>query len=257
MHDYKFWIVVVKKGQDDLALNFIKSCREIKKCFGDGSLNLVIKDSSKTQSSGLDHCLSQNVDWVTYLSAPDVGIYQAFNQALSYVYSLHAKGFIVFAGLDDLLFASGFAEIYQRYQRFADAPDCIFFPYIAGNRLVKSDVSEFLGRIDIGKMFPGHSISMFIKTDLHAEIGPYAEEFQIAGDSEFFSRLRNFRLSNKCELGTGVSISGYFGVDGISNTNSSILVAELFLINKKVNSWVISCIVFFLRKLKNVKKIFG
>ena len=177
-------------------------------------------------------------------SENDFGVYDAINRAIK----LSSTDYYVVIGSDDYFYPNAINAFSNAIS--GDNYDIITAKLKFGSTIrgVKGGSSLF------NKQFSyvsAHSVSTLFKKELHEHVGLYSKQYPIAADQDFILKAVKFGAKIiKIE-----AVVGRFTLGGVSSTDSMGCLTESLRIQIKYESKALSLIIFFLKIIKNYKKL--
>lgn len=219
-------------------------CQSINSISGD-NFDWVIVDGQSTDNTV--STLRANSDKITgIISEPDFGIYDALNKGIK---ACKTPYYLVI-GADDTLnndVISNFDNVIENTDEDFD---------IVTSKIVVEDsiVDVKAGGTWLHKQssyVSSHAVGTIFKKQLHEVYGYYSKSYPIAADQLFILTV--------CKAGAKVfkspHISGNFSKDGVSSQDVLGTLTESFRIQMKFENKFTQILIFFLKLLKNFKRI--
>jgi len=177
-------------------------------------------------------------------SEGDFGVYDAINRAIN----LSSTDYYVVIGSDDFFYPNAIGA-------FNNAISGGNYDIITAKLKFGAAIRGVRGGSSlINKQFSyvsAHSVSTLFKKKLHKQVGLYSKEYPIAADQYFI--LQAVKIGAK--ILKIEEVVGCFTLGGVSSTDTIGCLTESLRIQMKYESKALSLIIFFLKVIKNYKKL--
>jgi glycosyltransferase involved in cell wall biosynthesis len=180
------------------------------------------------------------------ISESDFGIYDALNKGIK---ACETPYYLVI-GADDRLDKAVISNFYNIINKTSEEFDIITSKIEVDNTIV--DVNS--GGTWLHKQssyVSSHAVGTIFKKQLHSKFGYYSKSYPIAADQLFILTV----CKSDAKVFKAEHISGVFSKDGVSSQDVLGTLTESFRIQMKFENKFVQIIIFFLKVLKNYKRL--
>ncbi|RYG17415.1 MAG: glycosyltransferase [Chitinophagaceae bacterium] len=173
---------------------------------------IIIDGGSSDGTIEIIKAYQEHIDY--WVSEPDAGVYDAWNKAIAQANSQ----WLMFLGSDDRLFELGQLEVLVRYlMRQSVDVDLVYGKIIRdyGERQIEGNENGKLERDYIASCthMPFTHVGSIHRATSFKVFGPFNKRYRIAGDFEFFCRIRAGKMISYC-----ADHKVLMGMDGLSQS---------------------------------------
>jgi len=210
----------------------------------DKNFEWIVVDGKSTDST-VELVAAINGVPVKISSESDFGIYDALNRAIQ----MSSCDYYIVIGADDFFYPGAIAAFNKTLK---ESDYHIITAKIKFGSLIKGVRG---GSSLLNKQFSyvsGHAVSTLFKKELHDWVGFYSKAYPIAADQDFILKAVNHDGVTIKEIN---DVVGEFTLGGVSSMDVLGCLTESLRIQMKYEPKFLALLIFFLKIIKNYKKL--